>query len=84
MTKPSISKEAQRERLLNALREHGEISTDDCRSVYHSMSPASRVMELRKQGHSIDTVFRHVEDSHGVVHRMGVYALRVEGTDHAL
>lgn len=83
MTKVSLSKEAQCARLLNALREHGEVSTDDARTVHHSMSPAARVLELRKRGHRIETVFRIVEDSQGVRHRMGVYVLCSGGANHA-
>jgi hypothetical protein len=79
----SLSKEAQRTRLIKALIEFGEVSTDDARTIHHSMSPASRILELRKAGHPIDTVFRTVEDSQGVRHRMGVYVLRSGGTDHA-
>jgi polyhydroxyalkanoate synthesis regulator phasin len=76
----SVTKEAQRSRLLKALLEHGELSTDDARTVYAAMSPASRIMELRKAGHRIRTVYRTVADAQGVLHKMGVYVLVSEGT----
>jgi hypothetical protein len=71
-----FSKHAQHSRLLAALREHGAISTSDCRDFLAVMSPAARVLELRRMGHNIDTVWRRVCDGAGVLHRQGVYVLR--------
>lgn len=44
----------QRRVVLSALRQ-GPHSTIDLRAL-HVMSPAARVMDLRRQGHSIDTL----------------------------
>jgi hypothetical protein len=75
MIKASLAKKAQCARLLNALREHGEVATSDAREILAIMSPAVRVHELRKQGHAIETRFRYITDAAGVEHRQGVYLM---------
>ena len=47
---------SQRTMLLAHLKEHGSISTVTCRDQYGVMSPAARLMELRRAGHPIRTV----------------------------
>ena len=42
-------------------------------SIYH---PPARVLELRKQGHPIDTVWETIIDENGGKHRVGCYVLR--------
>jgi hypothetical protein len=46
--------------------------------IYH---PPARVLELRKQGHKVDTVWETVEAENGIMHRVGCYVLR--GGNHA-
>ena len=41
--------------------------------IYH---PPARALELRKQGHLIDTVWEKVEAENGILHRVGCYVLR--------
>lgn len=45
----------QRATLLGHLRQHGNISTGEARAAYRIMHPASRMLELRRQGHGIIT-----------------------------
>lgn len=80
MTAPDLSKAAQCTRLLDYLLNYGPVSTTEARELLHVMSPAARVMELRRQGYDIQTDLRRVADAFGVLHRQGVYSL---GIGHA-
>ncbi|NMG43981.1 hypothetical protein GPA22_09600 [Aromatoleum toluvorans] len=82
MSKLNLSRQAQCARLLAWLREHGQIATSECRELLAIMSPAARMMELRKQGFSIKTVWRKVSDSEGVIHTQGVYIMGAGGCEH--
>jgi hypothetical protein len=42
------------------------------------LHPPARVLQLRKRGYEIDTVWVHVETEPGVLHRVGKYVLRSE------
>ena len=42
------------------------------------LHPPARVLQLRKRGYEIDTVWVLVETEPGVVHRVGKYVLRKE------
>ena len=53
----------------------GPVSTIYAREVLGIMSPAARVMELRRQGHAIVTRAGHVVDAAGVSHRSAIYEL---------
>ena len=79
--KSDLSKEAQRARLLNWLRTEGAIATTECRELLAIMSPAARVLELRRQGFDIRTLRRYVADGEGVIHCQGIYQL-VGGAGH--
>ncbi len=59
---PMERRETQRRRLITYLVEHGSISTIEARRALDIMSPASRVMELRRQGHAI---VRRYDAQHG-------------------
>ena len=61
------------------LREHGEATTLQLREQ-GVMSPASRVMELRRRGWGIALTWRFGVDQSGIVHRTGVYVLQGEVT----
>ncbi|OXJ00817.1 MULTISPECIES: helix-turn-helix domain-containing protein [Burkholderia] len=66
---------AQRNRVLDYLRHHGSISTLDARHVIDVMHPAARVMELRRFGHEIATVWSHETTPEGGEHRVARYCL---------
>ena len=68
------AKAHQRNLILDALR-CGSLTTLAARDL-GIMSPAARVMELRRAGHGIETVRRVVWDAEGRAHRSGEYALR--------
>jgi len=81
-TQDDLTTSAQCARLLTYLEEFGPIATTDCRDLLSVMSPAARVMELRKRGCNIETIWRYVPDASGVVHRQGVYRLALGDTCH--
>lgn len=66
----------QRACILQHLRQHGEISTTEARERYGIMSPASRVLELRRAGHQIDTVRLRAPDANGQFHNQAKYVMR--------
>lgn len=70
------SSEVQRARLIEALRQ-GTVSTLDARTSLDVMHPAGRVMELRRQGHSIETHWS-TESTGATKHRVARYVLRQE------
>lgn len=76
-----LSKTAQCARLLAYLQDFGQISTSEARELLAVMSPAARVMELRRLGYSVMTSWRYLSDAAGVLHRQGVYSL--QGGHHA-
>lgn len=52
---PGNSTDAQRARLLAAMREAGHVTTTEARLFLEVMNPSQRVTELRNQGAEIDT-----------------------------
>jgi len=74
MQKYNISSASQRQRLLAWLREHGRIDTITARCELDIMSPAARVLELRRRGFDIITNWLIV-DTGSAKHRMGEYVL---------
>lgn len=69
-----ISAEAQRQRLLKALRE-GPVTTLQARSQLDILHPAGRVQELRKQGIEIATHWLTAITSGDRKHRVAQYVL---------
>lgn len=69
---------AQRARILDALRV-GPVTTLDARHRLDVLHPAARVMELRKFGQSIDTIWTTAENGEGRPHRVAKYVLSVSG-----
>ena len=67
----------QRNLILDALR-CAPLTTIAARTDLGIMSPAARVMELRRAGHNIETVRCTVWDSEGRAHRSAEYVLRGE------
>ncbi len=71
---------AQRQRLLDALRQ-GMVSTITARRDLDILSPAARIIELRKH-HRIDTVRVNQPTDCGKLHSVALYALISEGVRH--
>jgi predicted DNA-binding ArsR family transcriptional regulator len=61
--------------LLEALR-RGALTSIEIREGIGALSPAARVMQLRRAGYNIETLWRTDEDAQGRKHRVGVYVLR--------
>jgi len=70
--------QSQRARILDALEgEPSGKSTIDLRENHGVMSPAPRVLELRRMGHKIETVYVERFTPDGVRHRsVALYVLR--------
>lgn len=66
----------QRIILLEALR-HGPVSSIAAREDLGILHVAARVMELRRAGFEIETLWRADEDAQGRLHRVGTYVLKV-------
>lgn len=64
----------QRQRLLKALR-RSPVSTITARSELDILSPAARVLELRRLGHRIRTVWAWQRTDCGKSHRVALYKL---------
>lgn len=69
-------KTAQCHTILDHLRKYGEVSTVGAREDHGVMSPAARIMELRRAGHEIATERRTIWDISGKPHTSAVYVLR--------
>lgn len=66
--------EAQCLRALVRLRD-GPVTTYELRRKHDIYDPASRVLQLRKRGHEIMTLWQNVRTEAGVIHRVGKYCL---------
>lgn len=64
----------QRATLLNALR-LGPVSSIQAREGMGILSPAARVMELRRGGFPVEAVWKSIIDAQGRRHRSGVYVM---------
>lgn len=69
------SSSEQRSRVLRALAD-GPITTLYARRDLDVMHPGGRIMELRRNGHRIDTVWTEEATDCGKVHRVALYVLR--------
>ncbi|MCB5184010.1 helix-turn-helix domain-containing protein [Methylobacillus gramineus] len=67
---------SQRARLVEALQEHGSITTIEARRDLDIMMPATRIFELREQGFKIDTVWTNGATDQGKQHRVARYVWR--------
>lgn len=65
----NTSTSAQRQRLLATLMLLGAVNTLYARDQLNILMPASRINELRNQGHQIDTYRITIKDQHGRTHR---------------
>lgn len=75
-----IDAAAQRRRVLAALRD-GPKSTIVLRRDWDILCPAARVLELRKEGCDIYTMWAHQETDCGALHRVALYVLIREAGD---
>jgi hypothetical protein len=71
----SNSLPAQRQRLLNYLCGHGSLTTIEARRFLDIMHPAMRVLELKRQGHRIETHWINDVTEAGKSHRVARYLL---------
>lgn len=67
LTSKNNSTACQRALILTYLQEHGSATTTDFRNM-GIMSPAPRIMELKRQGYNIEKVLEAVIDHVGVKH----------------
>ena len=65
----------QRLKLLDWLFEHGSITTAQAREKLDVMSPAPRIMELKRDGYLIVTLITSWTSVYGIKHRIGRYVL---------
>ena len=65
----------QRKKLLDFMREHGSITTAQARAELDIMSPAPRIMELKRMGHNIITVWDDWTSEFDIRHRIARYVL---------
>ena len=72
------SAQAQRNRLLRYLKEHGAITTLEARKQLDCLHPAMRVLELRAKGWRIVTVWVNQATDCGKMHRIARYVLQGE------
>lgn len=71
--------ENQRERLLEALRKHGSITTIDARRFLDILNPHARIWELRnRHGFLIETIWVYQDTEKGKPHRVGKYVILVK------
>lgn len=71
-TKPKFTDNSafnQRLKLLDWLFESGSITTSEAREHLDIMSPAPRIMELKRDGYLIVTVTDNWTSSHGINHK---------------
>lgn len=74
----SNSAHAQRQRLLERLKD-SPIDTVTARHELDILCPAARVLELRRRGHEIETVWIDRQTDCGKVHRVALYVLKPRG-----
>lgn len=76
----SNSAKAQRQRIFEALKEAGSkgLTTLQIRENLDAMHAGGRVMELRRQGYDIRTIWTVAENAQGHPHRVARYVLMRE------
>lgn len=63
----------QRLKLLDWLFDHCSINTSQAREKLDIMSPAARIMELKRDGYLIVTLITTWTSAYGIKHRIGRY-----------
>jgi hypothetical protein len=71
----SNSAHAQRQRLLERLKV-APVDTVTARHELDILCPAARVLELRRRGHEIETVWIERQTDCGKLHRVALYVLK--------
>lgn len=75
---PGNSSEAQRVRVLAAIRRASYVTTSEARLHLEIMNPAQRISELRDQGEKIETTWTYEPSEAGrALHRQARYVLQV-------
>ena len=77
-TKPKFTDNSafnQRLKILGWLFESGSITTSEAREHLDIMSPAPRIMELKRAGYLIVTVWDNWTSEHNIKHRIARYVL---------
>jgi len=69
------SARCQRDRIMQALRLYGSVTTIEMRKHLDVMSPAPRILELRHTGKPIVTKWVRQATDSGKIHRVGLYVL---------
>lgn len=78
-----IDANAQRTRLVSAMRELGSVTTFEAIRLLDCYDPRPRIWELRHlHGYKIKTHMRAEQTESGVFHRIGVYFLVSEGVNN--
>ncbi|MDI1308460.1 MAG: helix-turn-helix domain-containing protein [Methylotenera sp.] len=62
-------------KILDWLFEKGSITTAQAREYLDVMSPAARILQLKKVGYQIITIWDSWTSEHGIKHRIGRYVL---------
>lgn len=78
----SVSRKAQRDRIGDYLLRHGRATTIELRESCNALCPAARILEMRRMGWSIATVWTPTHDAQGRPHRCGLYVLTRGGARH--
>jgi len=76
---PDNSANTQRRHILSYLSQNGSLTTLQARQELGICHPAARVMELRRRGYEIDTVWVNDVDSTGATHMVARYVLNRGG-----
>lgn len=71
------SAQNQRDRIMEGLNNHGALTTIEMRRHLDVMSPASRILELKKAGEPIEMKWVNQATDCGKMHRVGLYVLEV-------
>lgn len=72
---PGQASSPQCSRILEALQTLGHVTTFEGSRFLDCYDPRARTMQLRKAGHRITTIWRHIVTESGAKHRVGVYVL---------
>lgn len=65
----------QRNKLLDYLKEHGSITSNEARTLLDIYYPPARIFELKSEGYLINTVWVTWSSDYGIKHRIAKYVL---------
>ena len=68
----------QRERIMEGLKNHGALTTIEMRRHLDVMSPASRILELKRAGNPIEMKWVNQATDCGKMHRVALYVLEIK------